>query len=143
MNHLILTITLLFSSTLCIQSQTATTKPEGINLTVSVVNVLSDKGTVGFALFDKENFMKAPIQAKIGTIKNGKSTVVFKNIPKGVYAIISYHDENNNKRMDFFENGMPKESYGTSNNVINFGPPDFETSKFVVADKDLTLEIKF
>ncbi len=45
--------------------------------------------------------------------------------------------------MNFYENGIPKESYGTSNNVILMGPPNFESSKFEVSDKDLTLEIKF
>ena len=65
------------------------------------------------------------------------------SVPKGEYAIICYHDENENRRMDFHENGIPKESYGTSNDVINFGPPQFDTSKFEVTEEDLNLGIKF
>ena len=45
--------------------------------------------------------------------------------------------------MDLAPSGMPLEDYGASNNVMNFGPPTFSDSKFTVADKDLTLEIKF
>ena len=45
--------------------------------------------------------------------------------------------------MDFQENGMPLENYGVSNNVMNFGPPQFESSKFVVEKDPMNLEIKF
>jgi uncharacterized protein (DUF2141 family) len=38
---------------------------------------------------------------------------------------------------------MPLESYGASNNVMNFGPPKYEDAKFVVADKNVSLEIRF
>ena len=39
-------------------------------------------------------------------------------------------------------NSMPLEDYGLSNNIMTFGPPSFEDSKFEVIDKDLTFEIK-
>lgn len=38
---------------------------------------------------------------------------------------------------------MPKESYGLSNNNLNFGPPEFESAKFEVNGNALILEIKF
>jgi uncharacterized protein (DUF2141 family) len=38
---------------------------------------------------------------------------------------------------------MPKEDYGASNNVMNFGPPQYEDSKFIVSDKNVSLNIKF
>jgi uncharacterized protein (DUF2141 family) len=143
MQNLILTIVLLFSSTVAIQAQENNQNLDLKTVTVSVVNALNDNGTVNFALYTKEGFMKQPLFAKGSTIKNGVGTVTFENVPKGSYAIICFHDENRNKRMDFEENGMPKESYGTSNNALSFGPPQFENSKFEVEDKNLTLEIKF
>jgi len=143
MQHLILTIVLVFSSIAMLFAQENDTNKKGTIVTVSVVNALNDKGAIKFAFYTKENFRMKPLFAKSAHIKNGKSTVTFSNVPEGEYAIISYHDENNNGRMDFFENGMPKESYGTSNNPMNFGPPTFESSKFKVADKNLSLEIKF
>ena len=46
------------------------------------------------------------------------------------------HTKNN--RMDYQENGMPKESYGMSGNDMSFGPPNFEAAKFEVGEEDLT-----
>ena len=45
--------------------------------------------------------------------------------------------------MDFAPNRMPLEDFGASNNNMSFGPPQFENAKFVVADKNVSLEIKF
>lgn len=113
------------------------------SITATVVNVLTSEGKVGFALYNKDNFMKQPIQAKEAKIVDGKSTVVFENVLAGEYAILCYHDKNNNDKMDFQPNGMPLESYGASNNVMNFGPPRFDDAKFKVSDKKVSLEIKF
>ena len=143
MQQLILTIVLLFSSVVVVNAQENNENLKGETITVMVVNVLNDNGKVNFALFNKEGFRKKPLFAKSAKIENGKSKVVFSNIPKGKYAIICYHDENSNSQLDFYENGMPIESYGTSNNVFLMGPPNFESSKFEVVNEDLTLEIKF
>ncbi len=142
MQQVILALALLISS--MIFAQTATNKSEvGISVTVSAVNALSDNGTVNFAFYNEENFMKQPIYSKSASVEKGKSTVVFENVPQGNYAIICFHDENENNRMDFDENRMPIESYGSSNNPLNFGPPEFVSSKFEVKSNALILEIKF
>ena len=112
-------------------------------VTATVVNVTSDSGKVSFALYNKEDFMKKPLQAKNAKIIDGKSTVVFEGLEPGDYAVICFHDKNDNDKMDFQENGMPMEDYGVSNNVMTFGPPTYENAKFTVADKDVSLEIKF
>ena len=143
MQHVILAIALFISATLFSQSQNNLEKAEGKTITITIENVLSDKGDVKFGLYTRENFSKESMDTKTANIKNGKSTVSFENVPAGVYAVVCYHDENKNERMDFYENGMPKESFGSSDNTWSFGPPQFENSKFEVADHDLTLEIKF
>lgn len=111
-------------------------------ITASVVNATSDQGKVSFALYNKETFMKTPLDAKNSKIVDGKSTVVFE-VEAGEYAIICFHDKNDNDKMDFQENGMPMEDYGASNNVMSFGPPQYLNSKFTVAKEDVALEIKF
>ena len=113
------------------------------SITVTVLNVTSDEGKVGFALYNKDNFMRVPIAGKEGLIKEGKTTVTFSNVPSGEYAVTCYHDKNNNGKMDFAPNRMPLENYGASNNVMAFAPPTFEGAKFKVVDKDVSLEIKF
>jgi uncharacterized protein (DUF2141 family) len=112
-------------------------------VTATVVNITSDFGKVGFALYDKSNFRKKPIQGKESKIIAGKSIAIFENVAAGEYAIMCYHDKNNNDKMDFQSNGMPLEHYGASNNIMNFGPPKFEDAKFMVSDNDVSLKIKF
>jgi len=142
MQQIILALALLISSIIFAQTSNGM-QEEGISVTVSAVNALSDNGTVNFAFYNEENFMKQPIYSKSASVEKGKSTVVFENVPEGSYAIICFHDENENNSMDFDENRMPIESYGLSNNNINFGPPEFESAKFEVKDNAISLEIKF
>ena len=87
--------------------------------------------------------MKKPIASLEAKIKDGISIVEFKDITPGEYAVICYHDKNNNDKMDFATNGMPLEDYGASNNVMNFGPPTFDNTKFTVSNKNVSLDIKF
>jgi len=114
------------------------------DITVTVDNVSNDTGIVVFSLHSAETFMKGPgIQNVASKIENGKVTITFKDVAAGTYAIMALHDENENNRMDFHENGMPKENYGTSNNPVVYGPPQFASSKFVVEKDDLEMSIKF
>ncbi|MCL7763476.1 DUF2141 domain-containing protein [Polaribacter sp. Z014] len=112
-------------------------------ITATVVNVTSDAGKVGFALYNKTNFRMKPLQSATSKITEGKSTITFTNVEAGEYAIICYHDKNDNDKMDFMPNGMPLENYGASHNNMSFGPPKFEDAKFRVIDKNVSLEIKF
>ena len=74
---------------------------------------------------------------------NQELAFTFEHVTKGAYAITCFYDENDNGKMDFNGNGMPLEDYGSSNNVMNLGPPRFSDAKFEVSDKDLTFEIRF
>jgi len=137
MKNLILTITLIFSSIL-------TFGQNGITITVTVNNVANNEGVVAMALHSENTFMKAaPIKAKSSKIEGNKIVITFENVKPGDYAVLGSHDANNNGKMDFRENGMPTEDYGASNNVMNFGPPNFSDAKFTVTDKDLELNIRF
>ena len=137
MKNLILTITLIFSSIL-------TFGQNGITITVTINNVANNEGVVAMALHSENTFMKAaPIKAKSSKIEGNKIVITFENVKLGDYAVLGSHDANNNGKMDFRENGMPIEDYGESNNVMNFGPPNFSDAKFTVTDKDLELNIRF
>jgi uncharacterized protein (DUF2141 family) len=122
-------------------SITATYIATGSEITVTVPTS-STKGKIVIGLHDAESFVKSiPLQGLHGEIKDGKAEVTFKNIAPGTYGIIIFHDRNDNNKMDFELNGMPIENYGASNNVMNFGPPQWTDLKFEVAEKDLTMEI--
>ena len=108
----------------------------GITLIVDVSNLRNSKGEVQFALYNKkgtipdEDYTKyyKKLRAKI---KEGKSIVVFENLPTGTYAINVFHDENENNKID---KGLifPKEGIGFSNfKSIGFtNIPSFEKASF-------------
>jgi uncharacterized protein (DUF2141 family) len=136
---LILTIALVLISAFCFAQE-----DKGITITVTIDNVKNDTGKVILSLHTSETFMKGKGVKDVETdIKDGKISVSFENVLPGDYAIMALHDENNNQRMDFKENGMPLESYGSSNNVMAFGPPIYDDAKFKVEGKDLKLNIRF
>ena len=116
---------------------------EKASVTAEVINVSSDTGKVGFALYDKATFMLKPIQARNVKIVDGKSTVTFENVSYGEYAVIRYHDKNDNNKMDTALFGIPKEDYGCSNNAKGFmGPPKWQDAKFQINNKSITQHIQ-
>ena len=116
----------------------------GVNIMVTIDNVSSDDGKVLIGLHTQDTFMKGlGVQNLESEIKDGKVTLVFENVETGTYAIMAMHDANDNKRMDYQDNGMPKESYGMSGNEMSLGPPTFEMAKFEVTDEDLEFTIRF
>lgn len=138
MKNLLLTFALVLTSLFSF-SQDA-----GITITVTVDNVKNDTGKVMMSLHTKDTFMKGKgIMNAESVIKDGKVTLTFANVTPGKYAILGLHDENENGRIDFRENGMPLESYGMSNNPMFMGPPNFDEAEFVVADEDLEMSIRF
>ena len=86
----IFALVVVFQSTV---NSTKNTSTEKKSITVLTPNVSSDNGTVNYALYNKADFMKKPIQAQSSKVKDGKSTVVFTNLEPGEYAIICFHDE--------------------------------------------------
>ena len=119
-----------------------------INLMVEVHELRNNKGLVQFALYNKdgsipdENFEKY-YQIGKTTIKENAAQFVFKNIPKGIYAVNILHDENENGKIDkgFI---LPEEGIGFSNytkiglgNKPNFSKASIELS----ADKKMAVKV--
>ncbi len=119
-------------------------KSEGVNITVIIENVLSDEGKIIGALHSTETFMKGPgiLNEAINAAK-GEVTLTFSDVTPGTFAIMLLHDSNNNNRMDYETNGMPKESFATSGSIELYGPPTFNAAKFEVADEDLEFRVRF
>lgn len=140
----IYTLFIAFAFALNVNAQTETkTTSNGQNITVTINNIKNNKGSVLLGLHTEDTFMKgAGVKNLTSKIENGQVTVTFTNVEAGTYAIMVMHDENDNKRMDF-ENGMPIESYGMSNNPMSYGPPQYSDAKFEVTDKDLEFNIIF
>lgn len=140
MKTLSLIITLLFAVTLTQAQENS----EGKTITVTIENIKNNKGNVLLSLHTQSTFMKGKgIKNEQSKIVDGKITVTFKNVEPGTYAIMALHDENENNQMDFDDNGMPKESYGMSNNPLSYGPPQFSTAKFELKAENLKMNIMF
>ena len=112
-------------------------------ITVTVVNATNNNGKVSFALFDEVTHIKTLLHAKSEKIVDGRSSVTFENLDKGEYSFICFHDKNNNDKMDFNENEIPTEDYGSSCNILTFRALSYSGSKFTLAEENLTLEVKF
>ncbi len=141
MKTILLTITLALTSLfLSAQSQTEE-KIDGTTITVTVA-LRGTGGNVLLSLHNEETFMKNPLDAASSEIKGGKAVFTFSGLEPGEYALIALHDKNDNKRMDFEPSGMPKEAFGTSNNVMLMGPPQWNDAKFEVGTTTIDMEIR-
>ena len=117
------------------------------SLTIEVKNLRNAKGVVQFALYNKdgsipdedyENYYKI----LKGEIINGSSTITFKNIPSGKYAVNILHDENKNGKIDkgFI---LPIEGIGFSNfqSIGLTNRPNFSKASFDVKENK-TISVK-
>lgn len=120
---------------------------ETFSLTVTVADLQNSKGIVQFSLYNTEgsipdeHFEKYYLQLK-APISENVSTVTFKNIPKGTYAINILHDEDEDGKVTkgFI---LPIEGLGFSNftslNLLN--RPSYKKAKFNL-ESDKTMKIK-
>ena len=122
-------------------------KEDTHSLTIRVKNLRNDKGEVQFALYNKNGSIpdeKYKNYYKIlnGKIVNASSTITFKNIPSGKYAVNILHDENKNGKIDkgFI---LPIEGFGFSNfQSIGFNnKPTFSKASFTVKENK-TISVK-
>ena len=115
----------------------AATTTQAADLTVEVSGIRDATGAVRIALYsepstfrhEKDSMHVLSLPATQGTISG-----LFHDIPEGRYAVIAYHDENQNQKMDLFLGMFPAEGWGLSNNSTPFGPPQFEDSAFDVSE---------
>lgn len=142
MKTIILSITLAFSAYFMHAQSNSESPTTGTTITVTVP-VQTNDGEILFGLYNEATFMKsAPLTGLKSAIAEGTATVTFTNIEPGTYAITLFHDKNGNQQMDFEPNGMPKENYGVSNNIMSYGPPQWSDAKFEVSNEPLTMEIR-
>ena len=117
-------------------------------LTVVATGLKNDKGEVQFSLYNKEGTIPDKALNKYFKMQRVPITgttakAVFKDLPKGRYAVSLFHDKNNNHKID---KGliMPEEGVGLSNyKTINFfNLPDFKKASFSVEkDKEVKINV--
>jgi uncharacterized protein (DUF2141 family) len=76
----------------------------------------------------------------------GVQSVVFTNLDPGRYAIIVFHDENDNGKLDENSWGVPIEGYGFSNNAEGFlAAPSFDRAAVTLdtANTAISITLKY
>lgn len=105
------------------------------DLTVAVTGVREAKEAVRVALYaDAETFRHEQKALQVVSVpaQEGTVTAVFHDIPAGRYAVLAYHDEDGNGKLNLFLGMFPAEGWGLSNDPSVFGPPRFDASAFDV-----------
>lgn len=101
---------------------------------VEIVNFDNNAGVAFVGLYNSEkSFLETAYRGEKAEITNRKVVMTFKDVPDGTYAISTFHDEDENGELSTNFLGIPKESYGASNDApARFGPPKWKDAKFEV-----------
>lgn len=114
-------------------------------LEVEVGGVRSADGQVKLMLFDRaEGFRKEDKSREVLALPAAVGTVsgVFRDLPPGRYAIVTYHDEDGDGKLNLRFGMFPTEGYGLSNNPSVSGPPAFQDTAFDLPETGAKLAIQ-
>lgn len=108
----------------------------------------NDEGRLRFSMFsmaERDKFPMHPEQASYildTEIKNRRAEIKLTGIEPGSYAIIVFHDQNGNSKMDHKWYGPPSESLGYYRHyTLRMLPPDFEAVMFNLPDSGMNMQI--
>lgn len=126
-------LAILLSSLACIKLPSGT-------IVLTVTKFENNKGNCIACLYDNAASFSGkglPVVCKTVPVDKKGTTVVFDDVPNGVYAISVIHDANRNEKFDTNFLGIPKEGYGASKNNLPFAAaPDFHKNKFSLSSSD-------
>jgi len=115
------------------------------NLTVYIKNISKITGNINLAVFNSyASFVNnGPVfRGAIVPITANIMVIPFDSIPKGIYSVAVFHDEDKNGVLNKNQMNMPLEGYGFSNNAAaNFGPPNYAQTKFIYSGKNKSITI--
>lgn len=90
------------------------------------------EGTLVFLLFNSPNAfgdLRDPVK-ELKSPSDHRETYRIGDVAAGEYALVIYHDENGNGRLDKNFIGIPKEPMGFSNRYRPKGPPVYDRARF-------------
>lgn len=104
-------------------------------LTVTVTGLRGGKGSLFMTVWNDEgrflgDVSQAAARRKV-PVSGPEMTVVVEGLPRGVYAVTAFQDENGNGELDRSFIGLPREPVGASNDARGkMGPPKFKAAAF-------------
>ena len=141
--YLLIILNFLFLNVIFSQEETSkyyiTDLRGNISLEMEINNLKSNIGPLYIRILDEN---ENPVIVGTSQVVNYSSKISFDSISSGKYAIQFFHDENENQKMDFNLIGIPKEKFGSSNDVKPIlGPPKFEKMLFeIYQDKKIVMK---
>ena len=131
---------------------------EAANLTLTVTGVRSNVGELLIGIYGTADGFESAIDSSatksallpqswriVGAslrAKTGSQTIMFADLPPGRYAVIAFHDENDNGLLDANVFGVPTEGYGFSNDARGFlGAPSFDAAAVILGQADRAISL--
>lgn len=114
-------------------------------LVVNLLGVRDAAGHLRASLYrEPETFRKEDKAVQVVSLPAAKGDVklVFTDLPPGRYAVMAYHDENADQKLNLRFGMFPAEGYGLSNNPKVLGPPKFADSALELAGPETAIDIK-
>lgn len=115
---------------------------------LDITRFRNNSGVCQVCLFDNPEAFKGstgkPVACQKIGVRDRRAALTFSCLQPGTYAIMLFHDANNNGRMDTNFLGIPSEGYGASRNNLPFAAaPTFNANKFIVSSNShLKLSIR-
>jgi uncharacterized protein (DUF2141 family) len=105
---------------------------------------LKTGGVVRCALYAApQDYMKKSFREVVGSVSGGHAVCVFAHVTPGTYSMASFHDQNNNDKLDTGIFGIPTEGLGFSNNAKGtMGPPKYKDASFAFSGGSLVQDLK-
>ena len=115
-------------------------------LRVEVLNT-RPQGLVNGALYTEAGWLKP--EAMLRGVREpasaeGKTVLVYRDLPAGSYALSLFQDDNGNGQLDRNPAGMPTERYGFSRDALGrLGPPAFADARIELgADTTVSITLR-
>jgi uncharacterized protein (DUF2141 family) len=125
-------------------------------LRVLIEGIGSARGTIVAGLYDSAGkYNQAVSESSKAAVNDPKRlvgvslrptgeshTLVFPDLEPGTYAVIVFHDENDNGKLDKNAVGLPIEAYAISNNARGiFSAPNFQDAAVTIDGHDKTIRV--
>lgn len=122
-----------------------TTRSQAADLNVRISGIGDQHGTLIVELVDKDGYESGDsVAVRTQTLEPDSATEILElpDVEPGEYALLVFHDLNNNQELDFSVFSGPEEPLGLSNNIqFRLIPPGWQEVSFRVEKTDQDINI--
>jgi len=110
---------------------------QAVSVEVEVSGLRGTNGALRVGMFQRAGFPRdeaMAVRGAVAAVTGGVTVVTVDGIEPGEYAILLYHDENANGRLDYDRMGRPREGYGVSGAARRtWRAPRFDEAKILIS----------